>query len=184
MRFCAAITALHYSLTRWIVETLEILLAEGLDRYACRVHAFCWMSNHIHLAVEVAQRPLGQLIQFVASRFARQINRRYSRRGHLFERRHRAILVTDDAQLVALVRYIHRNPVEAGMVVDAAKYRWSSHRAYLGQEAVPWLTCELTLRLFAKSLPAARNQYASFMERRLAAELEDTLETERQPIAG
>ena len=94
---------------------LEELFTGGLARYACRIHAYCWMPNHIHLAIQIEDRPLGALMQWVAAQYARVFNRRYRRSGHLFERRHRAIWVDADRYLLALVRYIHHNPVRAGI---------------------------------------------------------------------
>ena len=96
----------------------EDLLARALRRYDARVHAYCWMTNHVHLAAQVGDARLGRLIQSVASTYARRKQQRVPTTGHLFERRYRAILVDTDAYWLTLVRYIHRNPVEAGIVAD------------------------------------------------------------------
>ena len=138
-------------------------IAQGLQRYECRLHAFCWMTTHLHAAIQVANRPLSDLMCWLAARYARQINRSRNRTGHLFERRHRAELVVDDAYLLNLVRYIHRNPVAAGMVDEPGQYPWSSHRAYLGIENLHWLTTRAVLSCFAESLSKARTQYRAFM---------------------
>ena len=157
-------------------DTLEALLAEGLVRYRCRVHAYCWMTNHLHLAVQVDDEPLGHVIQWVGSNFARTLNRRYGRSGHVFDRRHRAILVSNDLQLLALVRYIHQNPVVANLVNGPADYRWSSHRAYLGRVRVAWLTTRLVLDMFGDSGRCARANYRAFMSEKPDSALEEGLE--------
>ncbi len=157
-------------------DTLEALLADGLVRYRCRVHAYCWMTNHLHLVVQVADVPLGRLIQWVGSNFARALNRRYGRSGHVFERRHRAILVSHDRQLLALVRYIHQNPVVADLVTEPADYRWSSHRAYLCRVEVPWLTTRLVFELLGDTRLGARAHYVAFMSEEPDTALEEAFE--------
>ena len=144
-------------------RSLEELAAEAAKRYCCRIHAYCWMSNHIHLAVQVAERPLGRFMQFLLSQYAKKINWQLDRTGHLFERRHRAILVDTDEYLLGLVRYIHLNPVEAGLVADPAEYPWSSHRAYLSKAAKSWLTTEWVLSMFAATEGSAIHQFARFV---------------------
>lgn len=144
----------------------ESLLAEGLARYGQRIHAYCWMTNHIHMAVQCRVEPVSALMRFVASQYSRSTNRKMQRSGHLFERRHCLVLVQADCYLKALVRYIHQNPLRAGIVEDLSAYRWSSHRAYLGETGLDWLTTEWVLSMFGPSLSGARNQYRKFTQHR------------------
>jgi REP element-mobilizing transposase RayT len=118
----------------------ESLIEEGVSRYAHRIHAYCWMTNHVHLAIQCHDIPLAKLMGFVASQYARSTNKKINRSGHLFERRHRAILVQADSYLKELIRYIHQNPLRAGMVDDLTDYQWSSHLAYLQGKQPNWLT--------------------------------------------
>ena len=73
------------------------------------------------------------------------------------------MLVDTDAYLLTLLRYIHRNPVEAGLVSDPAEYKWSSHLSYLGQRRPAWLTIEPTLAMFGDSAVDATATYRRFM---------------------
>jgi REP element-mobilizing transposase RayT len=139
------------------------ILCAALDRNSARLHAYCWMPNHVHLAVQVGEPPLGRLMHLLASRYSRWKQRRVPTTGHLFERRYRAKLVQADGYLLALVRYIHCNPVRAGMVVDAADYPWSSHRAYLGWTHSEWLAVAPTLDMFHNSRDRAIVAYNQFM---------------------
>jgi putative transposase len=139
------------------------LVAQGLERYECRIHAYCWMTNHVHMAIQINERPLGDLMRWLGTQYARTTNKRISRTGHLFERRHRAILVDADAYLLMLVRYIHYNPVRAGLVTDPAQYQWSSHRAYLGQTNTDWLTTYWVLSMFAADRESGRRRYGGYM---------------------
>lgn len=141
----------------------ETLLSESLDRHACRLHAYCWMTNHVHMAVQVSEQPLGNLIRWLASQYARRFNRMHKRSGHLFERRHRAILVDADRYLLGLIRYIHLNPVRAHMVDVPCNYRWSSHNAYLGKCSSQWLSKQLVFSLLGPDPNRAGKGYVNLM---------------------
>ena len=149
----------------------EDILAHALDRYGADLFAYCWMTNHVHLAIRIAEAPLGAVMGIVASRYARAKQRSLETTGHLFERRYRARLVDADRYLLALVRYIHLNPVRAHLVADPRDYRWSSHRAYLGAPYPDWLHPGTLLRVLDPSADAARRAY-----RRLMNEVPDDAE--------
>ncbi|MDQ6962001.1 MAG: transposase, partial [Mariprofundaceae bacterium] len=90
------------------------------------------MGNHIHLAIQVSNVPLSNIMQNSSFRYIRWFNYRQKRFGHLFQGRYKAILIDHNTYFLDLVRYIHLNPVRAKMVKDARDYEWSGHRAYLG----------------------------------------------------
>jgi REP element-mobilizing transposase RayT len=140
-----------------------LLLQEGSNRFGYRIHAFCLMGNHIHLALQVGDIPLSRAMHNLSFRYTRWINWREQRSGHLFQGRYKAILVDGENYLLELVRYIHLNPVRAGLVVDPEEYSWSGHRAYLGKEILPWLTTEWMLAQFGKSVAKARAAYMAFV---------------------
>jgi putative transposase len=139
------------------------LLSEGVIRFGYRVHAFCLMTNHVHLALQAGETPLSVGMQNLSFRYTRHINKTQGRVGHVFQGRYKAILVDQDAYGLALVRYIHLNPVRANMVRDPGAYRWSSQRAYLGRERLSWLSTEWVLAQFATRLPTARSRFAAFV---------------------
>ncbi len=140
-----------------------LLLQEGTFRFGYRVHAFCLMANHIHLALQVGEIPLSGGMQNLSFRYTRWLNWREKSSGHLFQGRYKAVLVDGDTYLLELVRYIHLNPVRAGMVTKPEEYPWSGHRAYLGKEALPWLTAGWTLAQFGNSAAKARAAYLAFV---------------------
>ena len=141
----------------------EEIVARALERYGAELLAYCWMTNHVHLAIRVGEAPLGAVMGIVASRYARARQQTLETTGHLFERRYRARLVDADRYLLALVRYIHLNPVRACMVADPRDYRWSSHRAYLGAPCPDWLRIEQVLAVLGSSPDAGRAAYRRFM---------------------
>lgn len=140
-----------------------LLLQEGVTRYAHRIHGFCLMTNHVHLAVQVGEVPLSKIVQNLAFRYTRWVNRRQRRVGHLFQGRYKAVLVEAESYLLELVRYIHLNPVRAKMVKRPERYPWSSHRAYLGAETLPWLYTQSVLARFGERIRSARQRYARFI---------------------
>jgi len=144
-------------------ETFEELVAEGVSRFGHRIHGYCWMPNHVHLAVQVGDVPLSRIMQHLAFCYTRWINQRKNRSGHLFQGRFKAILVDADAYLLELIRYIHLNPVRAHLVHDPAEYRWSGHRAYLGLDRVSWLTIDWVYSQLAEDMTTAPMRYAHFV---------------------
>lgn len=139
------------------------LIQEGVERFGHRVHAFCLMGNHLHLAIQVSDIPLSRIMQNLSFRYTRWINSRHKRMGHLFQGRYKALLVDKDSYLLELVRYIHLNPVRAGLVGTPADYEWSGHRVYLGKEHITWLTCDAVLAQFGDTAGLARDKYADFV---------------------
>ncbi len=139
------------------------LLDAGTERFGYRVHGFCLMTNHLHLVLQAGEAPLARPMQNLAFRYARRINRRRHRLGHLFQGRYKALLVDADAYLLTLVRYVHLNPVRAGLAAAVDDYPWSGHRAYLGLETLPWLTTDWVLGQFGRRLATARTAYGAFV---------------------
>jgi hypothetical protein len=103
-------------------------------------------------------------MQNLAFRYTRWLNTQQIRSGHLFQGRYKAILVDADNYLLQLIRYIHLNPVRAGLVNDPVNSPWSSHRAYLGREELPWLSRDWVLSYFAKRATTVRQRYAAFVQ--------------------
>ena len=142
---------------------LNTIVASVLQRFDARLHAYCWMTNHIHLLLQVANEPLGRLMQRIAGGYARWFQSLLPTTEHLFERRYHAIIVDADAYLLELIRYIHLNPVRARLVADPAAYEWSSHRTYLGEQRESWVTTDFALRIFHSNAGQARSAYRDFV---------------------
>jgi REP element-mobilizing transposase RayT len=137
-------------------------VSDALEHYRSEVHAYCWMTNHVHLLMRVSNQPVQQAVRHFATNYARRFNRKYLGVGHVFQGRHKRRHVSNDAYLKQVVRYIHRNPIEAGIVADAIAYPWSSYRAYLGRERRSFLTTETVLTQFGQQSRAARQALAEF----------------------
>jgi putative transposase len=111
------------------------LLGEVTRETTWRCLAFCLMETHYHLLVEERATPLSRSMHLLNSRYSRHFNKRYARRGHVFEGRYTDVRVQSDAQLFETVRYIAQNPSVFGVAPDA--WRWSSYPALIGRTR-PW----------------------------------------------
>jgi REP element-mobilizing transposase RayT len=150
-------------------------VAAAREQVGVRIHAYCWMTNHIHMLVEVTDVPLGAFMQRIGTRYARAVQARVPTTGHLFQNRYHALVVDVDRYFVALLRYIHLNPVRADLVRDPADYAWSSHRAYLGRAAVDWLATDFGLRMFDPDPGRARDRYRAFVTQGIGAPRDPSL---------
>lgn len=154
---------------------LERLLQSVVEDHSLQVHAYCWMPNHLHFAMQVGDQPLARPMQQLGSSFARHVQAQLATTGHLFERRYHAVLVDTERYLLALVRYIHLNPVRAAIVPHPELYRWSSHNAYLTGARPSWLTTDAVLRLLAGDPTAARAVCARVLSQSPSADEMDYL---------
>jgi putative transposase len=121
------------------------------------------MDTHVHLALQVAEIPLSRIMQSLSQRYTGWINRRQNRKGHLFQGRYKAILIDADAYLLELVRYIHLNPIRAGLVGRVEDYCWSSYCAYVGRKKLPWQSTDWVLAQFSSRQNIARKRFRDFM---------------------
>lgn len=142
---------------------LNAIVGRSLEMYDARIHAYCWMTNHLHFLVQVGDEPLGSLMRQIASGYARAFQLKLETTGHLFERRYFARMVAADAYLLAVLRYIHLNPVQARIAACAADHRWSSHSAYVGGRAEKWLVTDFALAMFAENRAAAHAAYKKYL---------------------
>jgi len=142
---------------------IEILVGYK-QRYHFHLYAYILMSNHVHLLIETRDIPLSKILQGVNQRYTMYYNRRYKTVGHLFQGRYKAILCDRDRYLLALIKYIHYNPLRAKITESLDQYPWSSHRPYFTKtERSELLDTDLVLRMFSDNKGRARKQYAMFM---------------------
>lgn len=131
------------------LETLQ----EASKRFDAVVHAYCLMNNHYHLLVETPRANLSRIMRHVNGVYTQRYNRMRGTDGPLFRGRYKSILVDEDAYLLRLSRYIHRNPVESKkpLVSQLADYRWSSYPAYVNKTKSPvWLQRERTYQMLGQ----------------------------------
>lgn len=146
-------------------EKFLAYLATASERYGAVIHAYCLMSNHYHLFVETPDGNLSQIMRHINGAYTTYFNVKRKRAGHLFQGRYKAILVEADAHALELTRYLHLNPVRAGMVARPEDYPWSSYRGYIGQAEPPnWLRTGFVLDTLAPGRAQAQKTYRRFVE--------------------
>ena len=109
-------------------NTFIDLLKDLVDEYKVNIAAYCLMSNHYHLLIQTPGANISRSMRHLNGIYTQRYNRRHNYDGQLFRGRYKCILVDADSYLLELVRYIHRNPLEAGMVDNMNKYLYSSHK--------------------------------------------------------
>lgn len=146
-------------------ERLKAIIARTKERYGYLLHAYVFMSNHYHLLIETAYANLHQVMQNINTSYTVFVNKKYHRYGHLFQGRYKAFIVDKEKYLLALSRYIHLNPVRAGVVKRAEQYRWSSYQEYLyGLKGETLTDTDETLGYYSKRRTVAVRKYKEFVE--------------------
>jgi REP element-mobilizing transposase RayT len=145
---------------------LDLIVARALVRFEARLHAYCWMTNHLHLVIQAGVDPISRPMHNIAAEFARAMQLKLETTGHFFERRYHAALVDTDSYMLELLRYVHRNPVCAGLAPTPSGYRWSSHHHYVGGRTDPWVTTDFALAMFSPDRIKAVAAYRAFIETR------------------
>ena len=141
------------------------LLGDTSRRFNADWHVYCLMDNHYHLMVHTPEGNLQRIMRHVNGVYTQFFNRQERRDGPLFRGRYKAILVDAECYWLELSRYIHRNPLAAGIAKDLRRYRWSSYRAYVGIDQAPdWLTTKYILWSIGRT--KRQRRYAKFVGRR------------------
>src|SRR5688572_9758722 len=169
------------------------LLAEAVERFRWRLHAYVLMPNHFHLMVETTEANLSRSMQWLGVSYTVWFNRRHQRAGHLFQGRFKSIIVDPAGWAVELSRYVHLNPVRTQALglskaeraqsrtvalppadrqtvrrrlETLREFRWSSYPAYVGQSRAPaWLSWEAILeRMGQGSLTVRQRHYREYVE--------------------
>ena len=156
-------------------EKFKAYLKDGQDKYGYLLHGYVLMANHFHLLVETPNANLSKLMHFINGSYTTYINRRKGRSGHLFQGRYKAVLVDKDSYLLELSRYIHLNPVRAGLTEKPEDYSYSSYRSYLVKKGENIVYPDLILEMMSKNRKTAQKKYREFVKRGLDQELEDPL---------
>ena len=125
------------------------------------VFAYCILDNHAHILIEVSDTPLSKIMQSVQQTFTQWVNRKYQRTGHVFQQRYNAFLCNKHNYLLQLIKYIHNNPVKAG-IQEGVNYKWSSHLNYLGLKS-EIVDISYGLSLFKTYEGSEKGEYLKFM---------------------
>jgi putative transposase len=141
-------------------------LARLVEAGAWSVYAWALLPNHAHLLARTTQRPLARTMRSLLTGYAGAFNRRHKRSGHLFQNRYRSIVVEEESYFLELVRYLHLNPLRAGVVPNMrtlADYPYCGHGPLVGKREIPWQNTTAVLQRFAPQVSRARAHYRAFV---------------------
>jgi len=131
------------------------------------VYAWALLSNHFHILVRTGNQPLSTNMRRLLTGYVINFNRRHKRYGHLFQNRYKSIICEDDPYLLELTRYIHLNPLRAGILAnkkDLDTYPWTGHSAIVGKLKRGWQDSDTILAYFGRSKREAIVGYNRFVE--------------------
>jgi len=151
-------------------------LKEAKKKYNILIHCYVLMSNHYHLIIETPEGNLSRAMHFINGSYTTYINIKKKRSGHLFQGRYKSILVDNDNYLLELSRYIHLNPLRAGIIEKPGQYQYSSYSSYVKKRRSELLTRELVLGLLTCRNGNAKNEYQRFVESAIGQELDNPIE--------
>ena len=150
----------------------EKCLKKVKESCGLKVFAYCLMSNHAHIVAGVGSEPIGASLKRIGVSYAFWYNNKYNRQGTLFQDRYISEPVEDDNYLLAVVRYIHQNPIMAGICKTAADYEWSSYADYIG-ESDGFTDTEDVLGLFSENLTNQIRLFEEFTQEAVKGEYVD-----------
>jgi len=142
-------------------------LSQVLSETNTPCYAWALLSNHLHLLLRTGNAPIATIMRKVLTGYVVNFNRRHKRYGHLFQNRYKSIICEDDPYLLELTRYIHLNPLRAGVVESLEKlnrYQWSGHAVLIGKIERKWQDTATMLGYLGNSHEEAIEEYARFIE--------------------
>lgn len=154
------------------LETLDKVKA----RSGCLIHGYCLMNNHIHLLMAEGSEGIGPTMKRLGSAYVFWYNHKYDRVGHLFQDRFLSEPINNEAYLLTALRYIHQNPVKAGIASDCGRYEWSSFLPYIGGTEFPPRLTDVALAL---EMVGGKQRFVEFHKTLSSDELMDTDKSDR-----
>ena len=124
------------------------------------LYAYCLMGNHVHLLMKEGNETLGNTMGRIGASYVYWYNWQYGRKGHLFQDRYKSEPVQDDAYFLTVLRYIHQNPLKAGLVKSIDEYKWSSFNEYIKEAEI--VNVDYALAMFANNRKTALKGFKEF----------------------
>jgi putative transposase len=139
------------------------LLKETIETFHIKIAAFCLMKNHYHLLIQTPEPNISRSMRHINGVYTQRFNKLHGYDGALFRGRYKALLVDEDSYLLQVMRYIHRNPVTAGLI-DKLDYPWSSHKAYLSNaKGWDWVSKDKILNMLSPNKSLQKAVYKDFV---------------------
>ena len=151
-------------------------LRDQAEKCGCAIHAYCLMTNHIHLLMTPKDKEgVANLMKGLGQCYVQYINRTYEHIGTLWQGRYRSRIMQDEGHVMVCYRYIELNPVRAGMVQHPSEYRWSSYRSNAQGERSTLLVAHPLFALIGKRIEEQRAGYSALFNHKLDVEVLDEI---------
>ena len=148
------------------------LLRDTSEMFNMKVAAYCLLNTHYHLLVQTPDANLSRCMRHINGVYTQRYNARNGCDGTLFRGRYKSILIDEDTYLLEVVRYIHRNPLRAGIVEKISSYPWSSHKGYISKvQKWEWLHKHFILNMFSREESLQMATYRKFVAREESLEI-------------
>lgn len=129
------------------------------EKYNYEIYAYCLMDNHVHLVIYDKEQQLSKIMQSIEISYVFYFNLKYERTGHLFQNRFFSKKVEDRIYLKMVCRYIHQNPLNAG-IGKTEDYKWSSYKEYIDKNRI--INNRMLLLVFSEDFEEAKNEFIKF----------------------
>jgi len=159
------------------------LIKEITRLWDARISAYCLMPNHYHMVIHTPRGNISRSMRHLDGIYTQRFNRAHGFDGPLFRGRFKSILIDADSYLLQLVRYIHRNPIKAGVVKELDQYPWSSHKGYLSTaKEWEWLHKNFVFSLLMGEKRSRVKAYRRFMAKEDSEEIEQLFKRKKWPV--
>jgi len=145
-------------------EKFMQVLEDYKEKSGYKIYGYCLMGNHVHLLIKEEKEELGIVLRRIGASFVYWYNWKYDRIGHLFQDRYKSEVVEDENYLFTVIRYIHQNPLKAGLVKEILEYKWSSYSEYLGKNRI--IDSDFVLDILHKDREKAISMFTEFHKKR------------------
>ncbi len=128
------------------------------------IYAYCLMNNHVHIVIKQGKDEISRIMKRINTSYATYYNKKYERVGHVFQDRYKSEAIESERYLLTVIRYIHNNPVKAGICADASQFAWSSYNEYVNKSLniMPLVEIEEVLGIYSNSKANAIKEFIEF----------------------
>jgi REP element-mobilizing transposase RayT len=139
------------------------LLKENMEGMSYRIYGYVLTDNHYHLILQVFNKKLQEIMHQINNKYSKYFNFKYKRVGHVFQGRYKAILVQDERYLLSVLRYVHQNPIKAGMCKNIEEYKWCSDAFYRTNNN-NFINIDTVLDMLSGNRKDALSKYREYMK--------------------
>lgn len=140
------------------------IFQKSCETMGCRVYGYVLMDNHYHFLIQTMDKKMQEVMHRINNTYSKYFNLKYERVGHVFQERYKSSIIQDEYYMYNVLKYIHQNPVEAGLCKKIQDYAWSSDK-YYRRQIVGFVDTSLILNMLSSDLNDAYRKYVNFIDK-------------------